>query len=1371
MLKHAYDYSEYKVLLLSCGGEVLSPPEYVITGLEDLLAERLADGDESFMVGEHLLHAHMVPDLHDKYKVPPLSLGSAGLFSKRGSSDKEMEEELKRAGSSLQEKQNHVVRQDNVIRSLAEDSSMSRMSDPDPSRVLYKSQRFNNKEDEFVVEQNEQRRNEFLRKKQQMITELWHLDPVDEEAFAIHTSEKERRERERKEAKKAAEKAQQEKMRRKGASLGQSTAAAAMSASAVGGAGGAAKADREKTGEVAAAGAGGVVVGTGGASGSRPGSANSKLRPGSPGSRPGSAASAAAAKRPGSSAGGKKSPRDADPHAKENPYGKEDVPLLTGQDVVGRMNSKSSPFGNEGDEEKAKRKTPGGSRPGSSASSNVRRANDFTGDGAGAGEGINMEVATAVDGTDGGVFKTPSRPNSPLDAMQRQHDRNADQLQQDDINFINQSDPDRQVNVDDIVDSIVEEELAEDEDILDVEEADSRYCRETYLDQVFRGVDIMEEFFLNRTVPAGNIYRYDFSQVSDEHPQDILEAFLQMPGKKLIYYVGHTSLDGGWFFTWRNSVGMPDNWILRPADFEFGPPDRAGTPFVIVDGSYTKCWMEPSCKFICLACLDGPADGGGRRGPILTRALTGIDIQEMLRPLAEAPKVVRKKDVFQLQFSSDTDGSLEMVRDPHHDRAGAFWQTYNRNYGDAFRESDTYLPAPSGTKIRIDDNYEDSVVIRLPLYIVLYNKPTMDAVWSLRAVLEVANFQDLKKVRVFGILPLILLIIAGEGAHVSKTDVNSFGGLATVKAGLGHAFDQNADDQNLIDALEGGAMSEDAKAALEKSKQVVASGAASKLGKKRQQLEREEGERQSFAKGDKTWMFKTEQSNDYKKEQENKKHAEEALALSKIDEKGEEMFLDADEGPDREQLEREIVTPTGGRRHHGLAVQAVVSPGSGGGNKGTVKFAGVRGTNRANPNETPEQAMMRQEAVLVLGLLAPVLRLDEIEKQALPVLTQYVSDTNNYCGWKVLGKLGKAFTNQTLLLATDWRDIGGRLPKIRTKIAGRTWRDKLDEYFVEKTEAIGLCGAGLVNVSRDQLVRDCEKSLVALVQLNAALPRWCRMESVKEARLGCRLLAEGDTLNPKLAFKTLMAYPFDPEVLQWGLLSLSRGGYSHLDPETAYIPVVNALTLKGNKLEQTFASASLCFERFLANKLWTCNIWDTCSMFLKLICERGSAEQVCTGLLAAVTSLHQRFLRDGEAPPAFTWRPLTEAVLTKITHQKTLDTLITAMAIVVEYERKRGHHTNGNSLAIDLVNHWDEFLARATVQEVIPAYRYCTRMMKEVFYQPEELEAIAKEEARRKQLFLDAEDDGKKKKKKKGGKDKDDKKGAGAEKVEKGKKK
>lgn len=71
--------------------------------------------------------------------------------------------------------------------------------------------------------------------------------------------------------------------------------------------------------------------------------------------------------------------------------------------------------------------------------------------------------------------------------------------------------------------------------------------------------------------------------VSDEHPQDVIDGFMQLKGQKLIYYAGHSTLDGGLFFSWRDSAGIPNSWSIRPENLEYGPPDRSGTPFMIID--------------------------------------------------------------------------------------------------------------------------------------------------------------------------------------------------------------------------------------------------------------------------------------------------------------------------------------------------------------------------------------------------------------------------------------------------------------------------------------------------------------------------------------------------------------------------------------------------------------------------------------------------------------------------------------------------------------------------------------------------------------------------------------------------------------------
>jgi hypothetical protein len=67
----------------------------------------------------------------------------------------------------------------------------------------------------------------------------------------------------------------------------------------------------------------------------------------------------------------------------------------------------------------------------------------------------------------------------------------------------------------------------------------------------------------------------------------------------------------------------------------------------------------------------------------------------------------------------------------------------------------------------------------------------------------------------------------------------------------------------------------------------------------------------------------------------------------------------------------------------------------------------------------------------------------------------------------------------------------------------------------------------------DELREDCRENLRALVELKANLPRECRLVTLEEARIGCRLLAEGLVLNPKLTLRTLQRYPFDQEVLKY----------------------------------------------------------------------------------------------------------------------------------------------------------------------------------------------------------------------------------------------
>ena len=58
-------------------------------------------------------------------------------------------------------------------------------------------------------------------------------------------------------------------------------------------------------------------------------------------------------------------------------------------------------------------------------------------------------------------------------------------------------------------------------------------------------------------------------------------------------------------------------------------------------------------------------------------------------------------------------------------------------------------------------------------------------------------------------------------------------------------------------------------------------------------------------------------------------------------------------------------------------------------------------------------------------------------------------------------------------------------------------------------------------------------------------------------------------MNPKLCMKTCLKFPFDAEVLRWGLPAMSREDCELLDKRTAYVPMVNALTLNNLGLQKT----------------------------------------------------------------------------------------------------------------------------------------------------------------------------------------------------------
>ena len=60
MLKHTYKYEDFRVLILTSAGELLSGYEYVICGLDPILEDRV--GDDAFVTDEHLVHVQTVPN-------------------------------------------------------------------------------------------------------------------------------------------------------------------------------------------------------------------------------------------------------------------------------------------------------------------------------------------------------------------------------------------------------------------------------------------------------------------------------------------------------------------------------------------------------------------------------------------------------------------------------------------------------------------------------------------------------------------------------------------------------------------------------------------------------------------------------------------------------------------------------------------------------------------------------------------------------------------------------------------------------------------------------------------------------------------------------------------------------------------------------------------------------------------------------------------------------------------------------------------------------------------------------------------------------------------------------------------------------------
>lgn len=150
---------------------------------------------------------------------------------------------------------------------------------------------------------------------------------------------------------------------------------------------------------------------------------------------------------------------------------------------------------------------------------------------------------------------------------------------------------------------------------------------------------------------------------------------------------------------------------------------------MIIDASYTGSWMEPSSKFMTVACYSGPSLGGGKKGPVLTRILTGIDAVDLAsthdfggpppQGTMRTTGVASRTTTTLGTNSTDsvglhTNDSTWSVARPDK-KTGQFWANYNMcNRDSLFSESNLLLKPPPGSLVRAAENYEDSIVRGCP---------------------------------------------------------------------------------------------------------------------------------------------------------------------------------------------------------------------------------------------------------------------------------------------------------------------------------------------------------------------------------------------------------------------------------------------------------------------------------------------------------------------------------------------------------------------------------------------------------------------------------------------------------------------------------
>eukprot|EP00746_Dinoflagellata_sp_MGD_P162518 gnl/MRDRNA2_/MRDRNA2_90111_c0_seq1.p1 gnl/MRDRNA2_/MRDRNA2_90111_c0~~gnl/MRDRNA2_/MRDRNA2_90111_c0_seq1.p1 ORF type:complete len:812 (-),score=163.16 gnl/MRDRNA2_/MRDRNA2_90111_c0_seq1:137-2386(-) len=120
---------------------------------------------------------------------------------------------------------------------------------------------------------------------------------------------------------------------------------------------------------------------------------------------------------------------------------------------------------------------------------------------------------------------------------------------------------------------------------------------EIYHGRALANVKKFTGFLLRNGVGLDAIQHADFSAQNPNTPEKVLQRFLEsLPAERpdaVIYFAGHATRDGKWFFGWRQG-NMACATVLTPYDFDI---NIAGERYIVSDAPGTAAsWLSPSLR-------------------------------------------------------------------------------------------------------------------------------------------------------------------------------------------------------------------------------------------------------------------------------------------------------------------------------------------------------------------------------------------------------------------------------------------------------------------------------------------------------------------------------------------------------------------------------------------------------------------------------------------------------------------------------------------------------------------------------------------------------------------------------------------------------